>query len=518
MSTLLAKPDNIPDSPGVYMFRRGKKPIYIGKAGNLRKRLVSYFAKNAGEKVLRLRQDATRIGWIELSSEIEAFLKEAELIKRYQPTYNVLMRDDKSYFYVAITKDKFPKIFIVHEPRNLSPKTYHLKPNFIGPFTSGSALRQTLRMLRGVFPYCTCKIPHKRPCLNAEIGRCASYCCMKIQNASRWKRDKNQNYSRTERQSQKREYAKNIVRLTAVLKGKTGVMMRTLKKEMKIAARNQEYEKAAKLRDQIEGLENIFAHRMLLEKPVHLRRVRSQGDADWIQTKQVIRQMLEMAPAAKHASNERSLLTCMFEKPTFRVEGYDISNISGTEATGSMVVFINGRPDLSQYRMFGIKTVAGPNDVAMHREVIRRRMNHPEWPYPDLMVIDGGKPQLNAVMTQLALIKIVPPLTKGRLGGVYKINLPPPLLRKEGFREHVSCDMCVVALAKREEELYVPGREKPVRLDSLPDEVKHFFQRVRDESHRFAKKYHHKRREMALRNSARASARTEDPEYAFRTK
>ena len=161
------------------------------------------------------------------------------------------------------------------------------------------------------------------------------------------------------------------------------------------------------------------------------------------------------------------------EKKISRVEGYDISNISGTEATGSMVVFANGRPAKSEYRKFKIKTVRGANDVAMHYEVMRRRLAHREWPYPDIIVMDGGKPQLHAAVAAL---------------------------RVPRSKNQESRGIVLTALAKREEELYIEGRAMPVRLDSLSRDAMHFFQRVRDESHRFAKKYHHKLREMSYRH------------------
>ena len=157
-------------------------------------------------------------------------------------------------------------------------------------------------------------------------------------------------------------------------------------------------------------------------------------------------------------------------KKVTRVEGYDISNISGASATGSMAVFINGRPEKSEYRKFSIKTVHGANDVEMHREVMRRRLLRIEWPMPDVLVIDGGRPQLNAILSLLQ-------------------------------NEFPSLNLFVVALAKREEELYTKNIILPIPLRTLSSETGFFFQRVRDESHRFAKQYHHKRREMLYRNN-----------------
>ncbi len=427
-----------PAGPGVYVFRRGKAPIYIGKAADLKKRLASYFRANASDKVRRLREEATALEWIETASDIEALIREAELIKRHLPKYNVLMRDDKSYFYAAITQEEFPRIFTAHKTQLEGKKLRRV----IGPFTSGSALRAVLKMLRRAFPYCTCAIPHKRPCLNAQIGRCLGYCCIREDQKAR---------SRSHA-----EYKKNIKNIIAVLSGKRKRIAAGLRRSMRAAAKKQDFELAARIRDQWEALENVFAHRPLFEVELQTGGGRF-SDREWRAIEKVIRTLLDASRRIR------------------RVEGYDISNISGVDATGSMVVFVNGRPVKSLYRKFKIKTVRGANDVAMHREVLRRRIAHPEWQYPDIIVMDGGKPQLNAASAALSKFKIQSS----------KFKTPR-----------------IAALAKREEELYIEGKATPVRLDSLPRPVMHFFQRVRDESHRFAKKYHHKLREIDLREQA----------------
>lgn len=436
----------IPHTSGVYLFKKGKTLLYIGKAANLKKRLASYFRKNASDKVRRLREEATALEWQETNSEIEALIREAELIKRHLPKYNVLMRDDKSYFYVAVTREEFPKIFIAHQPRAKNRKP---KAKFLGPFTSGSALFGTLKLLRKIFPYCTCKQLHKRPCLNAEIGRCLGFCCgkNKLQHAKL--------------KAQNGEYKKNIKNVIAVLSGKRKRIASGLMRSMRDAAKKQEFERAAKLRDQWEALENIFAHRSVIEVGLQSlqsrnRRLRARA---WPRIEREIQALL---------GTDRRIR---------RVEGYDISNISGSAASGSMVVFLNGMPAKSEYRKFKIKTVRGANDVAMHTEVMRRRMAHAEWPYPDLIVMDGGKAQLHAALS------------------VWKFLVPSPIKSGTKFQRPI-----ITALAKREEELYSEGRGVPVRLDALSPDARHFFQRGRDESHRFAKKYHHKIRELALKN------------------
>jgi len=425
MSAVIGK-KSFPENPGVYVFKKNQTPVYIGKAANLKKRLSSYFRKNAGGKVGELINEATKLDWIETASEIEALIKEAKLIKKYHPKYNILMRDDKNYFYVGVTKEEFPKVFITHQPG------VDLKTKYIGPFTNGNALKVVLRLLRRVFPYCTCRKPHKRPCLNSQIGRCLGFCCLKSVSQKTSDRAKN-------------DYQKSIENITSVLNGKSRKLLLQLKRGMRGAVKNQDFEKAAKIRDQIFGIENIFAHRAVLYGN------RYRGSISkierWDKIEQTIRVVLKIPKAIS------------------RVEGYDISNISGREATGSMVVFIDGHPAKSEYRKFKIRTVFGSNDVAMLQEVIRRRLKHTEWRYPNLMLIDGGRPQLNAAIAALS-------------------NFQKPY---------------VVALAKREEELYTEKGDIAIRLSSLPQDVAYFFQRVRDESHRFAKKYHHKLREISYR-------------------
>jgi excinuclease ABC subunit C len=447
---MLSLPEKIPLTPGVYFFKKNERVLYVGKAANLRNRLRSYWRKNSTAKTASLLREADRIEWIEAESDIDALLKEAAFIKIETPKYNVSMRDDKNYFYVGITDEEFPKVFVTHQ-RHMSFARIRRawgrgqrftervrRSTFLGHFTSGAELRAVLKLLRKIFPYCTCRVPHKRPCLNVLIGRCPGPCCVKTEGA--------------DMSMQKKislGYRENISRLAAVLKGKRLSLLKSLKKNMREAAKAEDFEKAARLRDMIFFLGNIFRHGAFLEKTPRL-----------FMRRETWRKI------------ERALKTILGRREKIsRVEGYDISNLSGKEATGSLVVFGDGEPLKKEYRMFRIKTVAGPDDVAMHQEIMRRRLRHREWPYPDFMLIDGGKPQLHAVSRVL--------------------------------REHSDfSSIGLGALAKREEELYIEGRRVAIRLKALPAEILHFFQRVRDESHRFAKKYHHKLREKSYREES----------------
>lgn len=461
---MFRKPTKIPISAGVYIFRRNTLPLYIGKAANLRQRLASYFRERAElpMKIQRMLEEATRLETIETASEIEALIKEAELIKKYRPKYNLLMRDDKSYFYIGITKEPFPRIFITHEPRQVlritnktelrTTKTYREQfrnsknfvirrsARYIGPFTSGSALKSALKLLRRIFPFCTCGRPHKRPCLNSEIGRCPGYCCTIVASSR-------QLPATSKRRS---EYRKNIRNIVAVLSGDRTRLVGRLKREMKEAVKKERYEEAARLRDALFGLEDVFAHRQVLHTP-EARLPDGQAHYPW----PVILGKLQALLKTK--------------RDISRIEGYDISNISGTGATGSMVVFTNGLPDKSQYRKFRIRTVAGSNDVAMLKEVLARRFKHSEWQQPNLLVIDGGKGQLNTALGVIRRLK-----AKSQ-----KLKAP-----------------IVTALAKREEILFTE-KGQTIYLQRHDPTMLHLFQRVRDESHRFARAYHHKLREKS---------------------
>lgn len=383
------KADRLPKAVGVYAFRNDGKLLYIGKAVNLRERIKQH---------RKLLSRAKQIGYIKTDSEIEALLLEANLIKKFQPKYNIVWRDDKNYFYIAITKEPFPRIFITHQIKSPNTKYKILNTKFIGPFVDGSALKKTLKVLRKIFPYYTQKKHPKDPCPWCHLELCPGA------------------------NPDRKEYKKNIENLTAVLRGKKKSVLQNLKKEMESASLSQDYEKAAKLRDRIEAMEQIISHTSVLTKP-------------W----------------QNYYGG--------------RIEAYDVSNIQGQYATGSMVTFINNKPDKNFYRRFKIKIEGKPNDTAMLKEVLIRRFGHAEWPYPDLILIDGGKTQLNAA------IQCLVPGTK-----------------------HVG----VVALAKKENKLYIEGKKEPILLKTLPREIFNLILQLRDEAHRFAISYHKKLRDKAL--------------------
>lgn len=394
----------LPKRTGVYIFRDKKKIIYIGKAVNLQERIKSHFSQPSYRDNFFIGK-VTKIDFIETDSEIEALILEAELIKKHQPDYNVIWKDDKNYFYVVMTEEKFPRILVTHRCDENSSR-------HIGPFVDGRALKQTLKTLRKVFPYRTCRILPRQACLWYHLDRCPAPCLI------------NSKISGFEGKIKQisQENARNLMK---ILRGKKPQVLRDLKREMSWLAKKEKFEEAGKIKNQIISLEKILSH----SKVFDLMAVQSPSNIGW---------------------------------PYKRAEAYDISNIQGTAATGAMAVFTNGKPDKSQYRKFRIKMENKPNDTAMLKEVLLRRLKHPEWPYPDFMLIDGGKAQLNAA-TQV--------IQKSR---------------RSDLR-----DLRVASLAKKKNELFWTGRKNPVLLKNTPQEFSNIILQLRDEAHRFAKKYHH---------------------------
>ena len=401
-----------PNAPGIYFFKnKTGKILYIGKAVNLRLRLLSYADPNAIEaRKRKMLEEARRVEWKECESEIEALIEEAAAIKQYKPPYNIVFRDDKQYLFVGFGKEKFSRIIIAHQ-RNKNLE-------YIGPFTDAGSLRLVLKSIRKIFPYCTCKEKHKRLCIRAQIGRCLEICCLKNPPAE---------------DARETIYKKNVRAIKNVLKGRRQDVLKTLEKEMRELSKNQNFEEARMVRDQIAALENIFRHAAV---------IRRELDPERVKTLVLVKELLGLPDIPR------------------RIEGYDISNLQGKNAVGSMVVFYEGAPKKEDYRLFKIRFKETPNDIAMLQEVLLRRLKHDEWPLPDLFLIDGGLGQLNAAKHVL---------------GLYQLKLT------------------VAALAKREEELWV-GPKKKFELKRLAPSLLYLFQHIRNEAHRFAVTFHRKRR------------------------
>ncbi len=416
---MLKRPSNIPKEPGIYQFLDKKgKPLYIGKAINLRSRLASYSRKEGLDKRIRLMiEQAKTLKWQKTNSDIEALILESILIKKKKPKYNILMRDDKSYQYICITKETWPKIYIVHDPNKVKKYLSNKKSEYMGPFTDGPSLRSTMRMLQKTLPYCTCKSEHTRYCLNYHINKCFGDCCLKSSENKKAK-----------------EYKKNIRIIKNILTGKKDSIIKSLTKSMQSASTNDNFDHAIELRNQIYGLERVFRNAKVVSS---------------IENRDIVVSQLK-----KH-----------FNLPSipYRIEGYDISNVQGKHATGSMVVFEQGQPNKSEYRIFNIKTKDSPDDTAMLREILERRMRHSEWAMPDLILIDGGKAQLNTALSiKMSAISSIP----------------------------------ILALAKgpdrKGKEIFSTTRTKPVQFKSLTLDTQSLIKYIDSEAHRFAINHYRK--------------------------
>ncbi|OGF64763.1 hypothetical protein A2661_01620 [Candidatus Giovannonibacteria bacterium RIFCSPHIGHO2_01_FULL_45_24] len=424
---MLTKKDfkKAPNAPGIYFFRnKSGEILYIGKAANLRARIRSYFGKavkpplgGLTAKLIALLKKAKILDWEVLNSETEALIREAGLIKKHLPKYNVLMRDDKQYFYVGFSKENFSKIFITHQKNR--------EADYIGPFTEGGVLRSALKTLRRAFPYCTCKKPHRRPCLNARIGRCLGYCCV-AQKALLLEQDL----------SALGKYQKNIRAIKQILSGNNKTLARALKKEMRELSDARKYEEAGKIRDQIRALEKIFEHRGVIKQDL----------------------------PTEFAKASRALESILDIPAINRIESYDIANIHGQFAYGSMAVFADGKIQKNCYRLFKIRSIKTSNDPAMLREIIFRRLRHKEWPYPQVIIVDGGRAQLSAALAVKPPSKIIA-LTKNK--------------------KHIG------------DHIFINGKTSPVPLPRLPEPLKNFILMLDSEAHRFAishyRKLHRKR-------------------------
>lgn len=423
----------IPTTPGVYLFRdKNGAALYVGKAGNLKNRLQSYFQESSrlGPKTELMVGQIAQLEHFETASEIEAFLLEADLIKLLKPKYNKQLKDDKAYPMIQITREAFPRVVLTRKREG--------KADYFGPFPYGS-IPQVLRTIRRAFPYRDC-VPTKfrkyqkidRGCLFADLKLCPAPCTGKIE---------------------PEKYGDQIKELKKFLRGQGTEVIKQLESQMADAAEQENFEEASRLRDRISKLKYIrqrFQTPTVAELDINLAEdLRLQELTD-------LKNVLKLTKLPQ------------------RIEAYDISNISGKQATGSMVVFVDGEAHKDHYRRFRIRLGEEPDDTGMIKEVLNRRFSSPSPEIgsdpsranrnkdesfaskPDLVLIDGGRGQLNAALQVL---------------GIKDIQIP------------------VISLAKREELIFTS--QGTIRLGHDANLLQ-LLQRIRDESHRFALAYHHK--------------------------
>ncbi len=406
----------LPKKPGIYLFLdENDNVLYAGKARDLRSRVGSYFAKNSslGEKTRVLITKTRKIKTIVAYSEVHALLLEANCIKKYEPRYNIRLRDGKAYPLIRITrKDKYPKALTARREEDKSSL-------YFAPVPNSGALRLVLRTIRRLFPFQSVLNHPKRICLYNHLGLCP---CPPYFDS----------------EILKSEYRKNIRHLVSFLNGNINKIQKELEIERNNFAKREEFEKAQNIQKKISAI-------ALISDTSY-----KKFDYDLDPNLRDDLRRKEIESLKQHLSKHSVTI-----KKLNRIECYDISNISGYFATGSMVVFINGESDKSLYRRFKIRRVIGPNDYAMLREVFQRRMKHADWPMPDLLIVDGGRGQ---VLSALEVLK--------------KLSLNIPL----------------IGLAKREETI-VTSDLKEISLPKSSIALK-LLMRIRDEAHRFAISYH----------------------------
>lgn len=537
---------HLPDNPGVYIMKDDQdEVVYIGKAGSLKKRVSSYFQSREGilPHVKRMIEAVENLEIVLTNSEAEALILENNLIKKYEPRYNVRLKDAKTYPYVKITMNETYPRFIITRKLEDDGSVYY------GPYTDVKAIRNTLHYIRRFFPVATCvgkvEAKRKRPCLEYQINRCVAPCVDLIS---------------------KEEYDKLVEGVRHILEGRNQKLVQDLHKRIQTAASQKSFERAAVYRDQLRMVEKIVEKQSMVSlaggdqdviaiagienricvqvfliregKVLDRKQFILEGgvgstdseiisafvkqyyaDAQYVPDEIVLQTLPDEVELIqtwlsekghtrlKEAENERekdllkivhrNAVLYLQQKTTnpqlkkevmqiaikelqqaisiknlpHRIEGFDISNIQGTNAVGSLVVFVDGEPVKSEYRKFKIKTVKGSDDYAMIGEIVERRYTKimkEGLQLPDLVLIDGGKGHFN--------------ITQGILSKLGLQNLP------------------VIAIAKEHEEIFTPNRENSIEL-SHDSQALFLVQRVRDEAHRFAIKYHKNLRKTTMSES-----------------
>ncbi len=431
-SSINIKNQSLPDTPGVYLMKDVHGTIlYVGKAASLTRRVRQHFERPHNNLIEEMTHLVREIDYIETPTALEALILEANMIKLYWPTYNTDQKDDKSFLYLAITDERYPRPILVRgnrlgEGRTIvggeekmqrigkeknqggvvSIRETHTSTglkytHLFGPYTSSHSLRVALELIRKSIPWSTCTPGKKRACFYVHLHQCPGVCVEAITTQA---------------------YRKIIRDLIRVFEGKKEAIVKAYRRNMQSAAREKRFEEATLWRNRVRALEHIQDVAMLSKED------ESQEVGDGL----------------------------MFG----RIEGYDISHISGTSTVASMVVFEHGAPKKGEYRKFRIKTVEGVNDTACLQEVLRRRFSHLEWGRPRLLMIDGGVPQVRAAEA----------VVQGELGfsiPIVGIAKGPERTRNDlvfTAADHALCETC-----KQHHRV---------------------LEQVRDEAHRFAISYH----------------------------
>lgn len=423
--------------------------IYVGKAKDLKSRVSSYFTSpnGLGPKTRVLVEQIDKIKIVEVESEVESLLLEAFYIKKYRPRYNIRLVDGKAYPFIRISmEERYPVV-------SLSRHMDHPKSLYFGPFPNAGAVRLVLRTVRRIFPFVS--VPHhsKGKCLYYHLGLCP---CPPAFDSPDFHT----------------AYRKTIRRIVKMMEGESKSLVKELEKERDEAAKKEEFEQAQVLQKKIDALQ-------LITEPVHRP---FEYDVNPNLREDLRFNELE---GLKNALTEQGLDVAELS----RIECYDISNIQGTNATGSMVVLANGEIDKSQYRKFKIKKDGKPNDFAMMQEMLERRLKHTDWTEPSLIIVDGGKGQLTSALSAMDIIdRHIPVVGLAKREETIIIPVQQQFYHPE--KRYVS--------ATYKHKLYGENEEHFIEV-SLPKDSPslHLVQRIRDEAHRFAITYHRKLRGKA---------------------
>jgi excinuclease ABC subunit C len=510
--------EHFPQDPGCYLFKdKNSRVIYVGKAKNLKKRIKSYYKINdLDPKTQSMIKRAKSVDFVVTDNEVESLILENTLIKKHQPKYNIRMKDAKSHTYILLTNEEFPRVLIDRRKAG--------KGRFYGPFVSAHERDYILHFLRKTFALRTCNKMPKKPCLRYHIDLCDAPCANLIS---------------------KNKYLEKIKKVKMVLSGKSTELVKALKKDMKKYSESSEFEYALKIRNEISSLENLSKHqKMQREKKYNEDIINFEIKDEKVylmlfniykgilhnknefvfdfnddffeefiiqyysenpipkeivipqDVSESIRNFLEDEKGSKVnliipiKGEKKQLLDLVLKNIEITyfadidkveilkkrlnlqvdpkvIECFDISHLSGTSTVGSMVQFRNGKPDKNNYRRFKIRTVEGIDDTAAIAEVVHRRYNrlkNEDTEFPNLIIIDGGCGQLNFSLDELK-----------------KLDVKIP----------------IISIAKKYEEIYIPGYMKPLRLNKK-DKALHYIQEIRNEAHRFAIKYNRLLRKKEL--------------------
>ncbi|MBI4068463.1 GIY-YIG nuclease family protein [Candidatus Kaiserbacteria bacterium] len=419
---------DLPDAPGIYKFLGPRREIlYIGMATSLQSRVRSYFASDLvetrGSHIRKMVEDAVAVEWQQTDSVLEAMILEANLIKKHQPSANSRDRDNRSFNYLVITREDYLRVLVVRGRELFQKWQEKDSKHLFGPFPEGGSLKAAVKLVRTIFPFRdTCVPDSGKPCFNRQLGLCPGVCDGTVS---------------------KRAYAQTIRHIALLFLGKKEKLLEYLKKEMARASKRQQFEYAVELRRQIGALTHI--------RDVALIRRDSPYQGEKCRRAEATQLLRASADAFESRGGEVN---------HFRIEAYDVAHTSGTETVGVMTVVEGGEAKKSDYRMFNVRGFKN-DDTGALKEILNRRLTHPEWPTPRLIVLDGGKGQLNAARNVL---------------------------------ENAGIAIPTVAVVK--DERHRPREvigDAPYRTSKEGDIIL-----VNSEAHRFALSYHKKRRKLVL--------------------